>query len=171
MPVNVSLMEDIPFFRNLNQKELEEISIIMKEVIFNKNNTIFAKGDKTKAFYIILEGEVMIKKTFDRKSPLVATLSKGALVGELAFLSDEIHSLGAKTCTRVRLLEIPIDKFKELLEEKKSFAAYKLVYKMAQTLSFRLARMGEQFVEFFESEKFQKEDTGSLMDYIKALLS
>jgi len=74
MPVNVSLMEDIPFFRNLNQKELEEISIIMKEVIFNKNNTIFAKGDKTKAFYIILEGEVMIKKTFDRKSPLVALL-------------------------------------------------------------------------------------------------
>ena len=170
MAVHISLLEEIPFFRNLNREELKEISGISKEVKFGRNVILFNNGDKAKSLYVIVEGKVIMKKNFEKESHEIANMGKGSLFGETAFLSDEIHSFGAKTVTRAKILEIPTGSFKKLLDED-SRGAYKLVYKMSQILSFRLARLGEQFVKFYESQENALTEEPGFMEYIKAFLS
>ena len=59
MSVNITLLKEIPFFRNLTEEELEDISNITEEIKLQKNSIIFKQGEEADAFYIILDGELI----------------------------------------------------------------------------------------------------------------
>lgn len=171
MSVNITLLKEIPFFRNLTEEELEDISNITEEIKLQKNSIIFKQGEEADAFYIILEGEIIVNKSFNDKDQKIITMSKGAIIGEMAFITDEKRTGTVKTLKNTRMLKIKKDKFKLLMEGEKSIVAYKLIYRIAQILSFRLARLGEQFVSLLYDSKFQHEEKEGFLEYIRKFLS
>ena len=170
MPVDVSLLKEIPFFRDLTIEELYQIATIAEEIKIPVNRIVFRQGEPADAFYIILEGEVTVRKSFNKKEQRIVDMSRGALLGEMAFITGEQRTGTVKTNSAVKLLKISKEKFDLLLAGQYSLAGYKLIYRIAQILSFRLARFGEQFVSILEEDKTSGHGNESLWDHIKRFL-
>jgi len=170
MPVDIEIFKDIPFFRDLNEEELKQISLITELVSYPENKTVFRQGDEGEALYVILEGKTELRKNFKNKEQKITTISKGYIVGEMSFLTESRRSATLKTLTYVKALKISKKQFKKLLHEEQSLAAYKIIYRMAQILSFRLTRMSEQFVEIMNKQGKPEAEQPGIIKYIKRFM-
>ena len=168
MSVNINLVRDIPLFRDLTKEEIKQIAEITEEIKLPKNSFLFRQGDEADSFYIILEGEVEVIKVFSDKEQKLVNMSKGAIIGEMAFLTETRRTGSVRATEQTRLIKIGKDEFKRLMKEE-NIAVYKLVYRIAQILSFRLARLSEQFVDNFESDKTYKKE--GFIEYFRRLFA
>jgi CRP/FNR family cyclic AMP-dependent transcriptional regulator len=78
----------IPLFRGLGPEELEAMLNSSKEMMFKAGDPIVKEGEAGLGFYVILDGQALIK----RKGKTVAKLKKGNFFGELALLDDQPRS-------------------------------------------------------------------------------
>ncbi|OQA13639.1 MAG: DNA-binding transcriptional dual regulator Crp [bacterium ADurb.Bin363] len=169
MAVEPSLLKDILIFRDLTDEELVQIAGITEDFTLPGNRILFNQSDEADSFYIILEGEVDVRKNLGTKEQKIANMSKGAIIGEMAFLTETRRTGTIKTITKVRFLKILKDEFKTLLLEENSIAAYKIVYRLAQILSFRLARISEQFVDYLNTNKVPEKEKEGFLENIKKI--
>lgn len=82
----MSSVEDIlskhPFFHELNQSYLRELSMCASTIGFDEGEYLFHEGDPASTFYIIQEGTVAIEMADERLGNFVVeTLSEGDIVG------------------------------------------------------------------------------------------
>lgn len=168
MAVNINLLTDIPLFRDLTKEEIKQIAEITEEIKLSKKSFLFRQGDEGDSFYIILEGEVEVIKIFSEKEQKLINMSKGAIIGEMAFLTETRRTGSVRATEQTRLIKIGKNEFKKLMKEE-NIAVYKLVYRIAQILSFRLARFSEQFVDHFETDKTSKKE--GFIEYFRRLFS
>jgi CRP-like cAMP-binding protein len=70
----VEIMIDIDPFMLLEEEEYQDGDVILRE------------GTSTDWIYIILEGQVRIQKRTPKGTVAIATIDKGQIVGEMAFL-------------------------------------------------------------------------------------
>jgi CRP-like cAMP-binding protein len=168
MAVNIKLLKDTPLFRDLTKEDIKQIAEITEEIKLSKNSFLFRQGDEADSFYIILEGEVEVIKVFSDKEQKLINMSKGAIIGEMAFLTETRRTGTVRATEQTRLIKISKDEFKRLMKEE-NIAVYKLVYRIAQILSFRLARLSEQFVDHFENDKNHKKE--GVIEYFRRLFS
>ncbi|MDA3812145.1 MAG: cyclic nucleotide-binding domain-containing protein [Spirochaetaceae bacterium] len=111
--------------------------------VFNKfiqniesNNTIFREGDAGNQMYLIVEGEVEIrKKTTEKSTTTLAILKKGDFFGEMAMVERKPRSATAIASTSCRLLALDQNAFMTLIEQNSDFAV-----RMIKVLSTRLRR-------------------------------
>ena len=111
--------------------------------VFNKfiqniesNNTIFREGDAGNQMFLIVEGEVEIrKKTTEKSTTTLATLKKGDFFGEMAMVERKPRSATAIASTSCRLLALDQNAFTTLIEHNSDFAV-----RMIKVLSTRLRR-------------------------------
>lgn len=61
---------------------------VISEETHSKGDVIIHEGSRNDTVYVILKGHVKIKKKTSRGQVTLATLKKGALLGESAFLTD-----------------------------------------------------------------------------------
>ncbi|MEQ8167289.1 MAG: cyclic nucleotide-binding domain-containing protein [Candidatus Eremiobacterota bacterium] len=166
MSVNMKLLTDIPLLRDLTKEERKQIAEITEEITLSKNSFLFRQGDEADSFYIILEGEVEVIKVFSEKEQKLVNMSKGAIIGEMAFLTETRRTGTIRATEQTKLIKISKDKFKKLMQEE-NIAVYKLVYRISQILSFRLARISEQFVDQFKTDKTAKQE--NIIEYCRKL--
>lgn len=111
--------------------------------VFNKfiqniaaKNTIFREGDSGNQMFLIVEGEVEIrKKTTEKSTTTLATLKKGDFFGEMAMVERKPRSASAIAVTDCRLLALDQNAFMSLIEQNSDFAV-----RMIKVLSTRLRR-------------------------------
>jgi len=166
MSVNIKLLKDIPLFRDLTKEEIKQIAEITEEITMSKNSFLFKQGDEADSFYIILEGEVEVIKEFSQKEQKLVNMSRGAIIGEMAFLTETRRTGTIRATEETKLIKISKDKFKKLMHEE-HIAVYKLVYRIAQILSFRLARISEQFVDQLKTDKTTNQE--NIIEYCRKL--
>ena len=166
MSVNIKLLKEIPLFRDLKREEIKQIAEITEEITMSKNSFLFKQGDEADSFYIILEGEVEVIKEFSQKEQKLVNMSRGAIIGEMAFLTETRRTGTIRATEETKLIKISKDKFKKLMEEE-HIAVYKLVYRIAQILSFRLARISEQFVDQLKTDKTTNQE--NIIEYCRKL--
>ncbi len=166
MSVNIKLLKEIPLFRDLTKEEIKQIAEITEEITMSKNSFLFKQGDEADSFYIILEGEVEVIKEFSQKEQKLVNMSRGAIIGEMAFLTETRRTGTIRATEETKLIKISKDKFKKLMEEE-HIAVYKLVYRIAQILSFRLARISEQFVDQLKTDKTTNQE--NIIEYCRKL--
>lgn len=143
----------IPIFSSLTDDELSLISVITEEVKFRPGQKIFNEGVLGDALYVITEGQVRIKKYFTGVGDeTLAVLKPGACFGEMALLDSMPRSAAAIAETDCRLLKIPMDNFKNLLESHKEIA-YKILWVLGKTLSQRLREANERLAVVFTPAK------------------
>ncbi|MBI9097239.1 MAG: cyclic nucleotide-binding domain-containing protein, partial [Spirochaetaceae bacterium] len=111
--------------------------------VFNKfiqnidvGNTIFREGDTGSQMFLIVEGEVEIrKKTTEKSTTTLATLKKGDFFGEMAMVERKPRSATAIAATGCRLLALDQNAFMTLIEQNSDFAV-----RMIKVLATRLRR-------------------------------
>lgn len=80
--------QTIPLFRSLGKEELLEIANSSRESTFEASKPIVNEGEAGLGFYIIVEGEAVVK----RKDRVLSKLGKGGFFGEMSLMDDQPRS-------------------------------------------------------------------------------
>lgn len=112
----LSSLSKIELVRSLPPEEMEDVLVCVQPVRFSAGETIFKKGDKGDALYLIEEGTVKITTGSDKRGKILAELGPGDSFGEMALLLGAPRSAAAVTSVDTSLLRIDKEHFDELLE-------------------------------------------------------
>jgi len=123
---------------------------------------IFREGEAGRHMYVILEGEVQIRKrTGEKTTRTMITLKKGDIFGEMAVVEGKSRSATAIAATDCRLLRLDEDSYYDLVRKNPDFAV-----KMIKTLSSRL-RSADVLIEEVMGSDVDKQVFMGIGEYLK----
>lgn len=90
----IELKDDLKIFNLLSDEELEQIIPLFEKITLKTGETLFSEGDPGDFVGFIASGKLEVKKQteFKGKQIVLALLSKGSLVGELALADEQPRS-------------------------------------------------------------------------------
>ncbi len=112
------------------------------EKILAPGDTLFRDGDPPDSVYLIKEGEIEISKGTGTKKRVLAVLSEGDFLGEMAVIDGSPRSATAKAITKTTLVTLDTSEFKKEIEDDPMIGA--LVF----TLIKRLRKTSRKLAEF-----------------------
>lgn len=120
MATKYAVLESIPFFSVLDQKELEELAIHMELHTAPKYTNIFSEGDAADYFYILSEGSVKIGAHHeDGREVIKQVLHPRMVFGELALIQQNIphHNFATSLSSHTAYYKIGVDGFRQLMDK------------------------------------------------------
>ncbi|GAB4411513.1 MAG: hypothetical protein OHK0032_07430 [Thermodesulfovibrionales bacterium] len=131
---------------DLDEKELQKIGSIIKELTFKNGEYLFREREDTKGIYLIQSGKVEISKTTpDGWKQTLAVLSPGHFFGELSIIEKRRHDASAIAIENAEVLLIRKEDF-EKMENEDLLLASRIMKKLILVLSKNLRRMNERFL-------------------------
>ncbi len=107
-----TFLKQTELFAELSIADIESISDIAHEIVFQESHTIFKEGAEGDSLYFLVDGEISIIKA---ETEVLSFKEKGYCFGEVALIDDKPRSATIKTCTLTRLLRIDRDDFFQAL--------------------------------------------------------
>ena len=120
-------LRQIALFAQLTEAELERVAALGEPVDAEPGAILIDQGDVGVECFLVLEGEAGIFSGGQH----VATISSGAVVGEMALIGHKPRNATVTAQTPMRLLAFNISSFKKLLEEMP--AAQKYIFELLET--------------------------------------
>lgn len=112
---NAELLGSVPLFEGLSPKQLLAVTARSEKRFFENGETLVKARSKLKAAYLILSGTVETRPP--KKSALESEqYESGALIGEMAMLTDTIAAFDVVATERVRALAITREALFEVME-------------------------------------------------------
>ena len=148
----------IPIFQSLTGREITLITNIMHERNYISGEYIFYQGDPGIGMYIVREGTVEIKRSFENKEVFsLATLNKGDFFGELALIDGEKRSASAVAVEDTKLAVIfkpDLDEFVEKFPK----TGTKILNGINHVIIARLRKLNEDLIPLQLKLKTKSED-------------
>ncbi len=132
-------LKKMSLFADLQRRELRVVDGFMHQRNYLKDEVIFDEGEQGEAFYIVLEGQVLICRSGQAATP-IATLESGNFFGELALLDDAPRSAQARAANNCTLLVLFRGEFLGLMQSH-GLIASKIAMRLARHLGARLRAM------------------------------
>lgn len=132
----ITFLLTAPMFEDLDPKEIKGIIHIVEAVKYGVGEIIFREGAPGDAWYALYSGEVEVLKHSDSGEKTIKTLDPGSCFGEIAVLDGLPRSATIRATKDTVVLLVPLDKFKELIDND-HLIAYKLIRHMAILLASR----------------------------------
>jgi CRP/FNR family transcriptional regulator, cyclic AMP receptor protein len=152
-------LRDVPFFRHLNEEELEELEELLEPASFEAGETIFEEGGPEERLYVITSGTVDVHKmVLPGRRQHLATIEAPTVVGEMGLLTEPRAAASVEATTRVEAHSIDRDRFLEMLDAD-SPAACKVIYEIGRTLAARMARTDEAIADIIGQLEEDEEAT------------
>jgi CRP/FNR family transcriptional regulator len=86
----ISILRSIPFFASLSDKEISDMSKIITQKSFQKNEMILMEEDTPHYMYIIFSGKVkVVQVSADGREKVLAYHEKGEFFGEMALVDGK----------------------------------------------------------------------------------
>jgi len=128
-------------FKDLPDDIIEYLSNYINLREFKKGRIIFFEGDKGKILYLIKKGKISVIKN----NKVVAQLSDGDFIGEMALIEESERSATCRAEEDTELLLFTKRAFDEIFE-KNSKAACLILKEVAKILSERLRETTEKII-------------------------
>jgi len=127
-------------FEGLPDDQLQKISAIAVEKLYQRAETIFFDGDEGTGFFIVAEGKVKIFKVSPMgKEHILHIFGEGEPFGEVPVFNGKPFPATAEALLKTRALFFPRKKFVQLIEENPGIAL-----NMLGVLALRLRRFTHQ---------------------------
>ena len=120
-------LRHIALFAQMTEAELARVAALGEPVDAEPGAILIDQGDVGVECFLVLEGEAGIFSGGQH----VATISSGAVVGEMALIGHKPRNATVTAQTPMRLLAFNISSFKKLLEEMP--AAQKYIFELLET--------------------------------------
>jgi serine/threonine protein kinase len=128
----LSYIQALPFFQDFTESQISEILSVVDVIKTGSNKTIIQEGDVDDSFYVLISGDVIVRK--GKKS--LTILEKGQCFGEMAYLTG-----GARNATITTNSECILLKFSSTLLETLSESIQLLFFRnFTQTVIQRLSQ-------------------------------
>ena len=123
----IDLLQRVPIFQGLDNRDLERIASSMKQRTFHAGDTVTAEGQGGIGFFVIESGDAKVTiGGRDRR-----TLGPGDYFGEVALITDSPRTATIIAETDLRCYGMTSWDFKPLVESHSSIA-WKLLQTMAK---------------------------------------
>jgi len=143
---HAAALKEMALCRALSDAELETIAAIAETQEVAAGKELFREGDPGEGLYLLVAGEIDVVKRGPRGERSLARLGAGAVLGEISLLTSEMRSATGRALVATRVLRLPVQRFRALLESGSS-AALKVVAAIAEVLARRLATMNTMVLE------------------------
>ncbi|GIK42677.1 MAG: sensor histidine kinase [Chloroflexota bacterium] len=124
----------IPLFEGISEAELQWLLDHSHEVQLQPGDCFFRENEPVSQFYVVLEGELQVTRSFNGNPTVLGTTPRGIMGGEMDLLNGSVSHVNACTILPSRLMVFETDDFRQL------FAACPLVgTRILQTTAQRMA--------------------------------
>jgi CRP/FNR family transcriptional regulator, cyclic AMP receptor protein len=113
----VEVLRNIPLFANIEPSKLKLLAFTSERLTFQPGAAIMRQGEVGDSAYVIIGGSADVTVNTSAGPLKVATLSKNALVGEIAMLCDVPRTATITASTEVVTLRIAKELFFRLTRE------------------------------------------------------
>ncbi len=140
----IQFLRQVSLFRSLSDKALLDLSAITIEQNIGGKTMVFKEGDPGDALYIVKNGKInILKRTSSGVDSVLATLSKNAVIGDMAVIDDQPRSASVATVQDSTFLVITKTDFKQLLGSTPeiSFQILKLMTERLRTTNVHLKEL------------------------------
>ncbi len=146
--VSIKILKDIEIFKGLTPDELQSIRQLTAEEIYENRQKVFEEGDSALKLYMLVEGEVEIKKWVDNKSRqvVVDTVTPGKIFGWSALTEPRTLTASAWTTKPTRFIIFSNGKLRKLFE-KNTRIGYVVMFNLAHVISQRLRQTSEHLLK------------------------
>ena len=154
--LDTAMLGDVELFRNLSDRALQEIIVVMTTHEYERGEAIFKEGDEGDGLYLLLTGEVRIAKHIPGLGEeALAFLPSGSCFGEMALIEGRAarsaSAIAQKPCEVARLKR---EDFLELLERDKDLAI-EMLWGFVRILSLRLRNSNDKIAFLAMSSLFE----------------
>jgi CRP-like cAMP-binding protein len=116
------LLGEMPIFQSLSVRELELMSMVMREVTVSAGDPICREGEPGSTCYFIVSGVVEVYKNVGSDSRLITTLHDGQLFGHLALVDAGPRTATCVAATPTHVLTLERRDFDALFTNNTRFA-------------------------------------------------
>ena len=142
----------LPIFDSFNVDELTSLSRHMSYVHLQRGEFLFVEGDRGTFMGFVVRGVLEImKKTETGENIVIARLTKGSSIGEMALIDKSTRSatvMAKQPTTMVTLTE----KGFELLTTNSPTLGVKVIQKIARLLSLNMRRTSSRLADLMQSK-------------------
>jgi CRP/FNR family transcriptional regulator, cyclic AMP receptor protein len=128
----VKTLRQAPLFEGLSKKELTELARRSEDMELEPGTVLCREGEIGQEFFVILEGEVDVK----RKGKRLGTRGAGDFIGEIALLEEIERTATVTAKTQLHVLVLTRPAFQHLVNEHPAVER-----KVMRTLARRLAAL------------------------------
>ena len=130
---------------------------------YSQHSVIFSEGEQGRTMYVIMDGEVEIRKKTGKNSyKILVTLKAGDFFGEMAIIENKPRTATAVAKVSSTLITLDTDAFYTMVEKSSDFAV-----KMIKTLSSRL-RKADHLIEYILGSNDEKQVVSGIAGYVKS---
>jgi len=131
-------MRSVPLFSGLKEKQLKSILSNGKQHSYPAGKVIESEGEDGVAFYLIIDGEVEVK----RKQRVLAKLGAGDFFGEMTLIDRSPRSSDVVAVSETTCIVVPIWNFRALVRSSSDIAM-----NLLKALSMRLRESNKALSE------------------------
>lgn len=121
MKETLPLLSTFPFFRTIDQGNLNKVLKLFKIKSYRKSEIILRKGEPGGNFYIVFAGSVDI---LNEAGIPISQLTQGDVFGEMSLICDEHIGATVQAGSDCRLLYTPLNHFKAILQNHPALHSY-----------------------------------------------
>src|SRR5210317_2068961 len=123
IPCDSCLTSAHHLFRNLNEDEIQEISLNKITETYKRCSIIYQEGNRMKGFFCVHKGIVKIYKTgIDGKEQIIRFAQPGDIIGYRSVVSNEAACTSSEVLEETILCHIPAEILLKLVKTNGSFA-------------------------------------------------
>ncbi len=113
---DIAFLERVPSFAILGRDALRILAIGAESRYVHNGEVLFTVGDPADAGYVSQDGSFMLKTDNTEQSAAAMTVTRGALLGELALLTETTRPVTATAAEPSTVIRVPRSLFLKMLE-------------------------------------------------------
>ncbi|MBP7653813.1 cyclic nucleotide-binding domain-containing protein [Candidatus Dependentiae bacterium] len=142
----VITLSKVQLFDNLSLHDLEELSLEINEINFDKDSVVFSENDESDGMYIIKSGGVNILKKNDAgKEFIITTLGDLNYFGEMSLIDNIRRTATVRTIIPTTAYFLSKHHFNIMLKKNKT-TTIKILFNLSRTLSRRLELTTKNYI-------------------------
>jgi len=142
------LILNIPILARLKDKELRTIEKYMNLIDVIPGQTVFKEGDRGDYVCFVVDGALdVVKESASGESIVIATLSKGGSIGEMAVIDELPRSATIKARSKSTLITLSQENFNYILAEHSAIGV-KILKGITRLLSMNLRKTSSRLADY-----------------------
>lgn len=144
----VDSLSNIPLFDRLSGQELGVLAKYVNVIEVNPGEYIFKEGDKGDYVCFVEKGSLdVMKRSSAGDSAIIATLTRGRSIGEMAVIDNFPRSATIRARTKATLVTLTRSGFDLILEQEPTIGV-KILKGISRLLSQNLRRTSSQLADY-----------------------